>query len=99
MAVTFDVRKLAARYAGRPAVPEVSVVSGANANTNIAVKDRTGQNIRVEDMIANVVEFTAGVPSDITSTVKVTSDGNVQSTESTSGNKLVIFWYKRRPGL
>jgi hypothetical protein len=66
------------------------VVSGAAANTDIAIA-----NIKTTDTIKSVIEFTAGVPSDITSTVSITSAGHIQSTSATTGNKLVVSYYTK----
>jgi hypothetical protein len=64
------------------------VVSGAAANTNIAV---TGA--KVGDHVT-VVAFTAGVPA-IPTGAKVTSAGNIQCTSSTAGATLVVTLYPR----
>lgn len=64
------------------------VLDGAAANTNIAVA-----GIKAGDVIQSAIMYAAGVPSDITSTVHITSAGNVQATGSTAGNKIVFTYY------
>jgi len=97
---TFDVKKLAKRFAGRPAVPEVTVVAGANASTNIAV---TG--INVDDMLLSVLlvrdpgATTTASVVDETANCSITSAGNIQCTAATNtnaGDRLIVFWYKVR---
>jgi hypothetical protein len=65
------------------------VVAGAAANTNIAV---TG--IKRGDYVLSVIEVPASAALvDRTSTVSITSDGNIQSTAATTGNQLLVFWW------
>lgn len=65
-----------------------TVVAGTTADTNIAVA-----GIKTTDTIGSAIMFTAGVPSDITGTVSITSAGNIQSTSDTSGNQIVVEYY------
>lgn len=96
----FDARRLAARAAGRPLVPEYSSVTGAGAATNVALTDRTGSNVNVEDMILNVFDTSTAPWSDITSKFSVTSSGNIQSSDGTGNtHTLFVIWLKARPGL
>ena len=68
---------------------KTEVLDGAAAVTNIAV---TG--IAVGDTIQSAVMYAAGVPSNVTAEVSITSAGNIQlaTTDSTS-NKLVVNWF------
>jgi len=66
------------------------VVSGAGADTNIAI---TG--IVTDDRLVCVLELDGtdyNIVADRTSTSSITSDGNIQCTASTSGNKLFVLW-------
>jgi hypothetical protein len=75
-----------ARYA-----PEVksAVVAGAAANTNIPVA-----GIKTRDQLILVTEHAAGaVPVDRTADTSITSAGNIQSTDITTGNTLVVLWH------
>jgi asparagine N-glycosylation enzyme membrane subunit Stt3 len=74
----------------------VTTVAGANANTNIAV---TG--ITTSDTLVGVIEFTVNT-GNLTSTVNnrlsttsITSAGNIQCTQSTSGSVLLVLWYDK----
>ncbi len=66
-----------------------AVVSGAGANTNIAVS-----GITTEDELVFVLELsqTDNNPTDRTSTTSITSDGYVQCTTATDNDKLLILW-------
>lgn len=98
MGVKTDYKKLAATVAGRGSPLEFSIVAGAAENKNIEVQDRSKNAIHLEDFLLNVIEFTSGTPSDITAECSVTSPGQMQAKVSTSGNKLLVIWVKRRPG-
>lgn len=64
-------------------------VTGANANTNIAIS-----GIATDDVIASAILWAAaGDWSDITSTGSVTSAGNIQFTGSTASAKVFVIWY------
>ena len=68
-----------------------SLVSGAGANTNIAI---TG--IVTTDTILFVLEFPAAwslaALLDRTSIASITSAGNIQLTSTTASNKLLVVW-------
>lgn len=73
----------------------VTVVNGAGANTNMAV---TG--IVTTDTLLAVLEFTISAGNltginDRTSTSSITSAGNIQCTQSTSGSRVVVLWYNK----
>lgn len=66
-----------------------AVVAGAAAGTNIAV---TG--IKTTDQLVLVTEHAAGAnPVDRTGDTSITSAGNIQSTDDTTGNTLVVLYY------
>lgn len=70
----------------------VTVATGAGANTNIAV---TG--ITTSDTLLSVIEVPAATTTlvDRTSTSSITSAGNIQCTQSTSGNQVLVIWYNK----
>lgn len=84
-----------ANASGRPYLGKVSVGTGAGANTNIAV---TGIR-RGTDVLDAVVFYPkeGGAQLDKTSKSSITSDGNVQVTETTAEGKVVVYWRKRQP--
>jgi hypothetical protein len=93
MAFRGSLWRRAARFAGRPPEPKVSVGTGAAANTNIAVTD-----IKVGDYLLSVIEVPAsGAMVDRTSTSSITSDGNIQCTAATTGNQVLVFWWAVMP--
>lgn len=68
-----------------------AVVNGAAAATNIPV---TG--LGVKDTLFSVVMFAAGVPSDVTADASIASAGNLKlATTNSTGNKLIVEWYKK----
>lgn len=73
----------------------VTVVNGANANTNIAVS-----GIVTTDTLLAVLEFTIsggnlnGI-NNKTSTSSITSAGNIQCTDSTATSRLIVLWYNK----
>lgn len=73
----------------------VTVVNGANANTNMAVS-----GIVTTDTLLAVLEFTisggnlTGI-NDRTSTSSITSAGNIQCTQSTATSRVVVLWYNK----
>lgn len=67
---------------------QVVVLTGAAASTNIAVA-----GIKMTDTILSCIEYEAGVPVDRTSVTTITSAGNIQSTDASTGNKLVLMYY------
>lgn len=69
--------------------PLVAVVAGAAADTNIAVS-----GIATDDVITEAIEFAAGVPTDRTATTSITSAGNIQCSVDTTGDTLVVRYYK-----
>ena len=64
------------------------VVDGAAANTNIAIA-----GLKVDDHIQSVVQYTGGVPSVLTPSAQTA--GNLQFAAVTTGNKLVVNFYKK----
>lgn len=88
-----DYRRLAAAAAGRPFELMVSVAAGAGSDSNIPIA-YNGVGIEFNDGLVSVIEFTSGVPSDVTADFAITSTGNIQGSVSTSGNHLVVTWYK-----
>lgn len=73
----------------------VTVVNGANANTNIAVT-----NIATTDTLVAVLEFTVATGNltgitNRTSISSITSAGNIQITSSTATSVLVVVWYNK----
>lgn len=93
----YDLKKLAARVAGRPAELMFTVVAGAAADTDIAIS-----GITLRDGLVAVLEFqppTAasgdGLVADRVGEAAITSDGNIQlDTTATTGNQLLVVWYK-----
>lgn len=69
---------------------KTEVLAGAAADTDIAV---TG--IEVGDAIGSAIEFAAGVPTDRTGSVAVTSNGNIQCSVDTTGDTLIVEWYNK----
>lgn len=70
-----------------------AVANGANADTNIAVS-----GITTSDSLVTVLEFTKSTGNltginDKKATCSITSAGNIQCTDSTSGSVLLIVWY------
>lgn len=75
----------------------VAVVSGAAANTNIAVS-----GLGVNDRIQTVLEFVVSAGNftalnDRTSVVSAISAGNFQLSVATSGSTLLVVWLDRQP--
>lgn len=64
------------------------VVAGAAANTNIAV---TG--LGATDHVQSVVQYASGVPSVLTPSAQTA--GNLQFASATTGNQLVVTFYKK----
>lgn len=69
-----------------------SLGTGANANTNIAI---TG--IVTTDTLCAVFEIPAATTTLVnrTSTSSITSDGNIQCTQSTAGNQILAVWFNK----
>jgi|SaaInlStandDraft_3_1057020.scaffolds.fasta_scaffold00483_3 hypothetical protein len=69
-----------------------ATVAGAGADTNMAV---TG--ILTTDKLWSVIEIatTTGIPTDRTSTTSITSDGNIQCSVATTGDKLIVLWIRK----
>ena len=63
-------------------------VSGAAANTNIAIA-----GIKTEDTIVGV----ANVSNDNNPAFTITSDGNIQSADSTDADSLIVLWFDKNP--
>lgn len=63
------------------------VVNGAAANTNMPVA-----GIKTTDTLVGAIAYNGGVPSDILSTLSITSDGNIQSTAVQTGSKIVLSY-------
>ena len=64
------------------------VVDGAAANTNIAVA-----GLGATDHVQSVVQYASGVPSVLTPSAQTA--GNLQFASVTTGNKLVVTFYKK----
>lgn len=64
------------------------VVDGAAANTNIAVA-----GLGATDHVQSVLQFASGVPSKLTPSAQTA--GNLQFAAATTGNKLVVNFYKK----
>lgn len=64
------------------------VVDGAAANTNIAVA-----GLGATDHVQSVVQYASGVPSVLTPSAQTA--GNLQFAGATTGNKLVVTFYKK----
>lgn len=71
---------------------KVNVLAGASASTNIAV---TG--IATEDTIIGCFEFATAAAiatlTDRTATTSITSAGNIQCTDDTSSDALLLIWH------
>lgn len=86
-----DLKRLARNRAGRDPELCFTVVAGAGANTNIAV---SGAKVG-RDQLVSVLEIpTSASIVDRTAATSITSDGNIQCTSSTSGNQVLVVWYK-----
>ena len=97
MATDQQLRNLAARSGGRPAVLKRAVVAGAGANTNIAV---TG--LKTNDLIFSVLRVvdpgatTTASVVDHTAQASIFSDGNLRvsvATNVNAGDRLVVDYY------
>jgi hypothetical protein len=73
---------------------KMNVLAGTTANTNIAVA-----GIATEDIIVGCLHFTTAASistvADVTSTVSITSAGNIQTSDDYSSDALVLFWIDR----
>jgi len=67
-----------------------SVCSGAGSATDITL---TGMNL--EDMIVSVMEYAAGVPSDVTANVTDVKNDAFRLSSVSTGDKLVVCWLSR----
>ncbi len=65
----------------------IEAVAGAGADTDIAV---TG--IDTTDTLVAVINVTDG---DNPAGISVTSTGNIQSTETTAGDTLTVYWFQK----
>lgn len=65
-----------------------AIVDGAAANTNIAIS-----GLKVDDHVQSVVQYTSGVPSFLSPSAQTA--GNLQFASVTTGNKLVVTFYKK----
>ena len=70
---------------------QFELVAGAAANTNIAI---TG--IKTTDQLKAVFESaaTSALFTDRTATTSITSDGNIQCTDATDSDLLIVIWRK-----
>lgn len=70
-----------------------ALVDGKLADTNIPVA-----TIRKTDQLIGVIEFQTSTnnPTDQTSACSITSDGNIQCTAPTNGDKLLVTWQKSK---
>lgn len=64
------------------------VLAGAAANANIPVA-----GIKTTDTIVSAIEYEAGVPVDRTSVTSITSAGNIQINNATTGNAVVLMYF------
>lgn len=80
-----EVRALVKVLAGRKQV----IVAGAGANTDIAVA-----GISTSDVLFSVIEVPASAALvDRTSVASITSAGNIQLTQATTGNQLIVEYF------
>ena len=85
---TRKLQQLGSRAAGKIGVPNLVVVAGAGANTNIAVA-----GIKRKDALVAAIEVPASAALvDRTSATSITSDGNIQCTAATTGNQLLVSY-------
>ena len=70
----------------------LSVVAGDSAETDIPI---TG--IKTTDVLMSVIEIAATtiVPTDRTATSAITSAGNIQCTDDTTGDVLLVYWWDK----
>ncbi len=79
---------LRSKLAGGGVELKSAVVSGAAADTNIAVS-----GLSLQAQILAVVMFDTGVPSDVGSEVSISAAGQIQlSTTDSTGNKLLVIY-------
>lgn len=67
----------------------VTVVTGAAANTNMALA-----GIATEDTIVSAVAYTGGVPANATFTVYAA--GQVRCAADMTGKTIVVFWFNKK---
>jgi hypothetical protein len=69
-----------------------AIVAGAAANTNIAIA-----GIKTTDELFMVLELatSTALPTDRLATSSITSDGNIQSTDATDSDVLIVQWISR----
>lgn len=69
-----------------------TLVDGAGADTDIAVS-----GIKETDSLLFCLESAASTAllTDRTSATSITSDGNIQCSTATTGDKLLVVWQKR----
>lgn len=69
--------------------PGFAQVAGAAADTNIAIA-----GIKTTDELTAVIELATSTndPTDQTATTSITSDGNIQCTNATTNDVLLVFW-------
>lgn len=90
--LTDDLEKILVEIRGL----SFDLVSGDSASTNIAVS-----GIATDDTILKVIGFDPdnGTPADqvvdFTSNASITSAGNIQTDNSSSGYDLVVVWYNK----
>lgn len=70
----------------------ISLVAGAAASTNIPIT-----NIAVTDELKAVIESdgSAGTLTDRLGNSSITSAGNIQCTDATDTDKLIVIWRKK----
>ncbi len=66
-----------------------ALVDGAGASTNIAV---TGITTADELQLVLEVATSTNDPTDRTATSSITSNGNIQCTDATTSDKLLVIW-------
>lgn len=72
---------------------KISLVVGAAADTNISISA-----IRTIDTLVAVIEFSASFnPVNQSAATSITSNGNIQCTNNSTGNRLLVFWFDKDP--
>lgn len=74
-----------------------ALVSGASANTSIAVADKDGNAIDTNDALIFVLEkaTTTGAPTDRTAASTIYADGYIRCSADTSSDYLIVAWASR----
>lgn len=89
-------QKLARGSSGRHPVPNFTVATGAAINTNVPV---TGIRRGIDELVSVLIlelptSAAAFTVTDVTAEASITSDGNIQTTATSSATKQVlVIWY------